>query len=96
MKKYKRPPLAGAKRVKCSLTLGEQLHQARQAAWDASRFSGKAGVHGSTADFYAREAEHALKSGDCAGAEKHLKATWAAVKRAHRAPTTPRKRGLKR
>ena len=54
--------------------------------------TGKAGRHGGAADFHAREAERALKSGDCSGAEQHLKETWAAVKRAHRAPTTPRKR----
>ena len=80
---------------KCSLTLAQQLHQARQAAYDASRFSGKAGSHGHTADFHAKEAERALKSGDCWGAEQHLKQTWAAVKRAHRAPTTPRKQRRK-
>jgi hypothetical protein len=78
--------------TKCSPTIGERLHHMRQAAYDASRFGGKAGSHGATADFHAKEAERALKSGNCTGAEKHLKDAEVALKRAWRAPTTPRKR----
>jgi len=77
---------------KCPPHLAQQLHSVRQAAYDASRFPGKAGSHGRTADFYAREAERALKSGDCGVAEQHLKDAQVSIKRAWRAPTTPRKR----
>jgi len=77
---------------KCSIDLGEQLRQARQAAYDASRLTGNAGIYGATADFHAREAERALKGGRCVDAEKHLKDTWAAVKRAYRTPMTRKRR----
>lgn len=77
---------------KCSATLAERLHAMRQAAYDASRFTGKAGSHGLTADFHAKEAERALKSGNCTLAEKHLDEAQKAFKKAWRAPTTPRKR----
>ena len=75
---------------KCSPTLAQQLHSTRQAAYDASRFSGKAGSHGLTADFHAREAERALKSGHCTLAEKHLQDARKALKKAWRAPTRRR------
>lgn len=64
----------------------------RANAYDASRFGGKAGVHGSTADWYIREAETANRDGKCHEAEAHYKTAVTAFRKAMRAPTTPVKR----
>lgn len=64
------------KKRKCSVSLGEQVRQARQAAF---------GLPGA-ADFYARDAEMYARRGDCAAAERSLAITWKLVKKAYRKP----------